>query len=339
MAHPLFTWAAETHVGLHRSHNEDRYDTFACPLGTAFIVCDGMGGHAAGDVAAALAIQRIKELLLNATFEQPVSYWLRRAFFHAHQGIHAYTQQQYGSEGMGTTAVILLITPQGEAWWAHTGDSRLYLLRQGALYRLTHDHSYVSFLVDSGFISPEAAFGHPQSNQLLFTIGSSGSYTMVEASSYPFRVKKGDIFLLCSDGISGLIPDDQIAEKLKSRVPLVERTKSLIHAALQAGGYDNATAITVEIISEPYAASNKPLWGTIAVGVLTLVVGFLLGQVVSLSSKDVSLGSKDYKLPSSGSTHLPISPKKDSSLSTRGLRDSASPSVPNAQKIPGRRPS
>ncbi len=287
MAQELFTWAAETHVGNHREHNEDRYDSFICPLGTVFVVCDGMGGHEAGDVAATMAIQRIKDMLQKAPPTGSIPYWLRRAFFHAHYDIQNYGQMHYGSGGMGTTAVALLITPQGEAWWAHTGDSRLYLLREGKLHRLTHDHSYVSLLVDAGYITPESAFGHPQSNQLLFTLGTSNAYTVVEASSYPIKVQKGDIFLLCSDGVSGLIPDEQISAILAQSISLPDKARHLIQAALQAGGYDNATAILVEVLRSPVQSSMaRPAaisrWGLVLTSIVALSVGFLIGQAIPL---------------------------------------------------------
>ncbi|MCX8111767.1 MAG: protein phosphatase 2C domain-containing protein [Bacteroidia bacterium] len=283
-----FVWAVETHVGYHREHNEDQYASFSCPMGTAFIVCDGMGGHAAGDVAAALAIQKIKEILDTARPTYPVAYWLRRAFFHAHHQIQAYAQRTYDTLTMGTAAALLLITPEGEAWWAHTGDSRLYLLREGRLHRLTHDHSYVHFLVDSGYISPESAFGHPQSNQLIFTLGASSHLTVVDVSPYPLRIQKGDLFLLCSDGLSGLVPDERIAELLQANKAVADRVRSLIHAALDAGGYDNITALLIEITAasnDPKASSKGRLWTTIGLGIGAMLIGFLIGQVVPLRTR------------------------------------------------------
>lgn len=289
----LFTWAAETHVGHHRDHNEDRYAVFDCPLGTAFIVCDGMGGHAAGDVAANLATQKVRELLQNATPDQPISYWLRRALFHAHHAIQNQGQLTYGAGNMGTTAVLLLLTPQGEAWWAHTGDSRLYLFRNGQLHQLTHDHSYVAFLVDSGYISPESAFGHPQSNQLLFTLGTSAPYTVVDAATYPLFLYRGDALLLCTDGVSGLIPEEEIRHILSQRKPPAERVQQLIHAALNAGGYDNATALLVEITQRTTTGvspspSRISLWVLPLVTALALLMGFLAGQLFPLQVQDPS---------------------------------------------------
>lgn len=323
-----FTWAAETHVGHHRDHNEDRFDAFDCPLGTAFLVCDGMGGHAAGDVAASLAIQKVRELLQHATPDQPVSYWLRRALFHAHYAIQNQGQLAYGTGGMGTTAVLLLLTPHGEAWWAHAGDSRLYLLRSGQLHRLTHDHSYVALLVDSGYISPESAFGHPQSNQLLFTLGTSAPYTVVDAATYPLILQRGDAFLLCTDGVSGLLPDEAIRDILNQRVAPADRVRRLIHAALDAGGYDNATALLVEVsqASAPVRVSARAwrvgAWMLPLVGGLALLTGFLVGQVFPLRASG-----------SSARINLPAPPYHDSipahlKAAPAGSQDS----------IPGQRP-
>ncbi|MCX7607463.1 MAG: protein phosphatase 2C domain-containing protein [Bacteroidia bacterium] len=264
-----YTWAAETHQGHHRSHNEDRYAVFTCPLGEAFVVCDGMGGHAAGDVAATLAVQRIKELLEKASITYPVDYWLRRALHYAHQAIQEYSQQTYGMSYMGTTAVVLLLTSSGEAWWAHTGDSRLYLFREQRLWALTHDHSYVSLLVDAGHLSPEAAFGHPQSNQLLFSLGASQDFTLAEASSYPLSLNKGDVFLLCSDGLSGFVPPEELRSILSAPLTPAEKVRKLISLALQAGGYDNITAIVIEssssmAISRSFSRLVRLAWILIA---------------------------------------------------------------------------
>ncbi|MCX7763885.1 MAG: protein phosphatase 2C domain-containing protein [Bacteroidia bacterium] len=318
-----YSWAAETHVGHHRDHNEDRYDAFECPLGHAFIVCDGMGGQAAGDVAATIAIQKVKEFLSTVHPTQPIPYWLRRAIFHAHYAIQNHAQMVYGASGMGTTIVLLLLTPQGEAWWAHTGDSRLYLLREGRLLRLTHDHSYVSLLVDSGFITPEGAFGHPQSNQLLFTLGGSSSITVVDVPAHPLPLRAKDLFLLCSDGVSGLVPDDQIAAILNQKSPLPERVKSIIHAALHAGGYDNATAILVEVKKSGASAPKAGIsvWGALAMTVVALLSGFFMGQMIpfqpfSSSAKDSTSASSpsNPKVPNMLKSQLPP-PKEAESIS------------------------
>lgn len=277
-----YTWAAETHRGHHRDHNEDRYSVFDTPLGEAFMVCDGMGGHAAGDVAATLAIQQAKLLLEQASPAYSPAYWLRRALYYAHQSILQHAQGNYGASSMGTTAVLLLLTPEGKAWWAHTGDSRLYLLREGQLHSLTHDHSYVSLLVDTGHLSPEATFGHPQSNQLLFTLGGSQGITVVDACSFPTQVQQGDRFLLCTDGLSGLVPDDTLAQLLAQPIPPAEIVRMLIQAALDAGGYDNITAIVVEVgqlPSKPLASAAAPPWRNRLLLLLGGVILFLLGML------------------------------------------------------------
>lgn len=282
-----FTWAAETHVGLHRTHNEDRYAVFSCPIGEVFVVCDGMGGHAAGDIAATLAVEKIKELLSHAsprTYSIP--YWLRRAFFHASQSIYQYSRQNYGVDSMGTTAGLLLITPEGEAWWAHTGDSRIYYMHGDALYLLTHDHSFVSFLVDAGHIRPEEAFGHPHSNQLLFSLGTTDGYFLVEVSTFPIHIQKGDLFLLCSDGVSGLLPEDILREKLRTGDSPSNTVRSLIEGALAAGGYDNATALLVKVTGEKRASLRASprrvsLWGALLIALVVFAGGVVGGWYLS----------------------------------------------------------
>lgn len=274
----LCSYAAETHVGHHRSHNEDSYAIFSCPLGEVFVVCDGMGGHAAGDIAAQMAVEQIKAFLAGADRRYKPSYWLRRALHHAHAAILQAGHGQYGVPHMGTTAVVLLLTPAGEAWWAHTGDSRLYLLREGTLYQLTHDHSYVSLLADSGHISPEATFGHPQSNQLLFSLGATQSFTLVEASTFPLSVQKMDLFLLCSDGLSGLVPEEEIRRRLAEKKPLPDKARSLIQAALEAGGYDNTTVVLVSCERSRAARERSfPVPRGLLAGILLVLAGFLAG--------------------------------------------------------------
>ncbi len=263
-----------THVGYHREHNEDLYAVFSSPVGEVFLLCDGMGGHGAGDVAARVAVDRIKEVLGGASAAHSPAYWLRRAFYEAHHAILEASQRGYGALHMGTTAVALLLTPTGEAWWAHTGDSRLYLWRRDRLSPLTHDHSYVSYLVDSGQIAPEAAFDHPHSNQLLFSLGGAQGFTLIEACSYPLRVQRGDRFLLCSDGVSGLVPEKRIEATLAAKKSPTELAQDLIAQALAAGGHDNATVIVVEVAGAPAEASVRESLWKVGLGVLA---GFLIG--------------------------------------------------------------
>ncbi len=247
-------WASETHIGHHRQINEDRYAVFECPLGQVFVVCDGMGGHEAGEVAATIAIQAIQETLSQATPDYPPDYWLRRSLNTAHLAVHQAPQKGLGSPQMGTTAVVLLLTSQNEAWWAHIGDSRLYLFRNGKLYSLTRDHSLVAWYVESGFITPAQAHRHPESNQLLLSLGGSKDIFLVEAPSIPLSIQSGDLFLLCSDGLSGYVSEAAITQILSSPKPLSEKVRNLVHAALAEGGYDNVTVLLVS----PNAQAPKP---------------------------------------------------------------------------------
>ncbi len=267
-------WASETHIGHHRQINEDRYAVFECPLGQVFVVCDGMGGHEAGEVAATIAIQAIQETLSQATPDYPPDYWLRRSLNTAHLAVHQAPQKGLGSPQMGTTAVVLLLTSQNEAWWAHIGDSRLYLFRNGKLYSLTRDHSLVAWYVESGFITPAQAHRHPESNQLLLSLGGSKDIFLVEAPSIPLSIQSGDLFLLCSDGLSGYVSEAAITQILSSPKPLSEKVRNLVHAALAEGGYDNVTVLLVS----PNAQAHKPTPKRLphVIGMALLVSGIAL---------------------------------------------------------------
>lgn len=270
-------WAAETHIGHHRQINEDRYAVFECPLGQVFVVCDGMGGHEAGEIAATIAIQAIQETLAQATSEHPPDYWLRRSLNTAHLAVYQAPQKGLGSPQMGTTAVVLLLTPENEAWWAHIGDSRLYLLRNGKLYRLTRDHSLVAWYVESGFITPAQAYRHPESNQLLFSLGSSKDIFLVEASAIPLPLQSGDLLLLCSDGLSGYVSEAAISQILNSSAPLSEKARTLVHAALSEGGYDNITVLLVSPNTQSPKPTPKRLPRMIGMGLLVSGIALFAG--------------------------------------------------------------
>lgn len=274
----MASFASESHVGYHRRVNEDRYAEIACPLGTAYVVCDGIGGHGAGDVAAAVAIEAVQKTLQQASIgPYAPDYWLRRAIQAAHYSVLKAPQMGLGTANMGTTLVLLLLTPQGQAWWAHVGDSRLYLWRQGRLHRLTRDHSLVWWYVEAGHLTPEQSFGHPESNQLLLSIGTSRDLLLVEANTYPLEVQANDLFLLCSDGLTAYVPEERIAQILASKkTSLSEKVRQLIHAALEAGGYDNITVTLVAPASEK-TKSKRQAAVSLGIGLMGLGLAALLG--------------------------------------------------------------
>ncbi len=266
-------WAAESDIGLHRQANEDRYQVFSCPIGEVYAVCDGMGGHGAGDVAATYALEAVQRLLSQAQPHERPDYWLRRSIQAAHATIQEAARGSIGAAHMGTTIVLLLLTPVGEAWWAHIGDSRLYLYRQNHLHALTRDHSLVSWYLETGLITPHQTFRHPESNQLLYSLGGGSSLFLIESNSIPLRLEKGDLFLLCSDGLSGYVSETHIAQTLASSAPLPEKVKALIRAASEAGGYDNATVLLVAPHPTVRPAQERLLK---TVGLALLIVGMSL---------------------------------------------------------------
>lgn len=321
------TWAAETHLGLHRQINEDRYVVFACPLGEVFVVCDGMGGHEAGEVAATLAIQTIQVVLSQARAGERPDYWLRRSLHTAHLAIQQAPDQGMGSPHMGTTAVVLLITPTGEAWWAHVGDSRLYLYRQGQLHTLTRDHSLVAWYVEAGFITPAQAHRHPESNQLLLSLGGGKDIFLVEASPVPLKVQAGDLFLLCSDGLSGYVPEEAITQILGRAQPLSEKVKAFIQAALNEGGYDNVTALLVAAQSGAFPSSRKRV--PYLVGLSLLLTGIVL--LAGMGGFYLSKMESRAPVPTDSVQVQPQSPA-DSLRPDTSKHDSAAPAPPMPAK-------
>ncbi len=303
-------WAVETHIGHHRQINEDRYGVFECPLGQVFVVCDGMGGHEAGEIAATIAIRSIQETLSQATLDYSPDYWLRRSLNAAHLAVYQAPQKGLGAPHMGTTAVVLLLTPQNEAWWAHIGDSRLYLFRNGRLRPLTRDHSLVAWYVESGLITPAQAHRHPESNQLLLSLGGTNDIFLVEASSIPLFLQPGDLFLLCSDGLSGYVSEAAIMQVLSSPQPLSEKVRRLVHAALSEGGYDNITVLLVS----PDTQNNK---------IVPKRLSYLAGMVLLLSGIALLAGLGGFYLSEKIASSTPQNTTGSTLTAPPDFRDSS----------------
>lgn len=230
-----------TDIGLIREKNEDRYRAEITPDGVLLVVCDGMGGHAGGETASEIAVNSI------------VSFWQSARYGHTRQALdeclhYANAQilecaaQNPKLSGMGTTACISLIKNNGETWYAHIGDSRIYHYQasQEKLLRLTKDHSMVQGMVDNGLITQEEAEHHPNRNRILKTLGVHEDITP-EICPKPLMLEKGDMILLCSDGLSGMVDDQHIQVILKDESSLSQKGTDLINMAKKNGGEDNIT--------------------------------------------------------------------------------------------------
>lgn len=241
-----------TNVGKVRSANEDNYGDTMTPNGHLFVVCDGMGGHVGGAKASSIAVSSIIEYFMREQYGNLIQA-IDRSLSFANEQIFANAMSDPTLKGMGTTAVVLIITGD-DCYIGHVGDSRIYLKSDNKLYRITKDHSFVQTLVDSGVISDDEAESHPNKNQILKALGTS---SVVEGtiSQKALKVKAGDVFLLCSDGLNGMVNDKGLEMMLQGE-NLQLSGDNLIRAALDAGGTDNITATIVAIDDSVYGKST-----------------------------------------------------------------------------------
>lgn len=231
-------WAASTDVGRVRDHNEDAYLT-GDPL---FAVADGMGGHQAGEVAARVAIDTLADAAPQAPggAERELPDAIRRA----NQTILEQASGDPSLEGMGTTLTVLL-AGSDRIHLAHVGDSRAYLFRDGELRMLTEDHTLVQRMVREGRLTPAEAEIHPQRSILTRALGVEGDLEVDQASH---EVHPGDRLLLCSDGLSSMVPDREIRRVLDEVADPKMACDALVEAANQAGGFDNVTVVVVDLL-------------------------------------------------------------------------------------------
>ncbi len=234
---------ALTDKGRLRPNNEDRVAHFQTRQGAIWMVCDGMGGHAAGEKAAELAVRAVADYFHKAPDKSPYKL-LEEALFEANHAIYTVAQANPQYRKMGTTCVLALFQ-DGKVYYGHAGDSRLYHYRKGRLQQKTVDHSYVQFLISQGMLTPEQAEFHPRRHIILRAIGLSPR-PEPEIAPEPLEVQGGDMLLLCSDGLTGMVSDQRIAEIMGLRLPLAQRAKELIREANDAGGVDNISVILVE---------------------------------------------------------------------------------------------
>jgi protein phosphatase len=232
-------------VGCVRQVNEDRGSWLHNEQGALLLVADGMGGHAAGEVASSLAVEVIRRAYAEA--DTAIEQTLERAFHAANREIYQAAGRDKTRQGMGTTCTALLLR-DGLAYCAHVGDSRLYLVRNDEIYLMSEDHSAVMDLVRRGLLTLQTARHHEDKNVILRALGTQAK---VEVSVWdkPFPVQAGDAFVLCSDGLYDLVEDDEIKQavlKLKPQ-PACEH---LLALALQRGGHDNVTVGVLKVVAK-----------------------------------------------------------------------------------------
>ena len=231
----MLAWGARTDIGLVRSHNEDSFLVQA----PVFAVCDGMGGHAAGEVASSIAVETIAanaplhadDVLLGAAVEA------------ANAKVIEGAKTGKGKPGMGCTASCILVEKNKVAI-AHVGDSRIYLLHAGALVRLTHDHSYVEELVDAGEITADEARVHPSRSIITRALGN-------DPDMY------ADHFTLEVDGLSSMVEDSEIEDIAVSCVDPQTAADNLVSAALAGGGHDNVTVVVVDVLDDGSSEARR----------------------------------------------------------------------------------
>jgi len=238
--------AARSDVGMVRSGNEDSFFAEADSRRGVFVVADGMGGHAAGEVASEMAVQIVSRALLQieSVLAPEAANRTAQAMRDANRAIYDRMLAENDKQGMGTTASVLVLSDD-HYLIAQIGDSRIYMLRDGALVQLTKDHSYVQEQVDAGLLTPEQARYHPYSNVITRCVGAGES---VEPDLYSGEVKAGDVFLVASDGLTGMVDDRRLQQLLLSRSGPGRIVDSLISDANGRGGLDNITAIVVQVV-------------------------------------------------------------------------------------------
>ena len=237
------TCAGRTDVGIIRSGNEDNF--LMVPDKGVFIVADGMGGHAAGEVASEMAVRVIAREVgsLQGLNDEQVAERMRLSIRAANGAIFERTLTEHDKRGMGTTVTALTLFAN-RFLIGQVGDSRAYLLRDGKLAQVTKDHSYVQEQVDAGYLTPEQARTHPYSNVITRCVGANAD---VMPDVYVGSVRERDLFLLASDGLTGMLEDPQLAEIMKNGLQPQEQVDTLIEEANRHGGLDNITAIMVRI--------------------------------------------------------------------------------------------
>jgi serine/threonine protein phosphatase PrpC len=239
---------AKTDLGRVRENNEDKFEFYIpddelilASRGQVFVVCDGMGGHAAGQIASELACKTFIDVYLSHPGSDPKEA-LSTAIHAANRWVFLTARSNVARKDMGTTLSALVLL-QDKAYCIQVGDSRIYRLRAGELTQITQDHTFVNELVRAGTITPEEAINHPRKNVITRAVGVE---EIVAPDFFEFDIVEGDTYFLCSDGVMNHVDDDNILQILSANGPAAAAWK-IVGQALLGGGSDNTTAVVLKV--------------------------------------------------------------------------------------------
>ncbi|NLW23162.1 MAG: Stp1/IreP family PP2C-type Ser/Thr phosphatase [Tissierellia bacterium] len=237
----------KTDAGRVRDINQDAYYVSSNEEYPLFIVADGMGGHKAGEVASRMAIEIISKKLIESLKnlildDKGIQDLIKESIFLANEEIYQKSLEDEKFSGMGTTVILAYVT-DNKIFIGHVGDSRAYLLRKGVLHQITQDHTLVEELIKNGSISREEAKHHPQRNIITRAVGTSKN---IDLDLIIEQKYKDDILLLCSDGLTNMLKDEEIRESLLTNKDIQIACEDLIRLSNDRGGYDNITVLAVK---------------------------------------------------------------------------------------------
>lgn len=257
-------FAGDTHVGMKREQNED--SLLILPEEDLFIVADGMGGHASGEIASKLAVDTVKGFYNDTAADEEITWPFKTGKeddYHANrlitslklanQRIFEASSAQSQLRGMGTTAVGAYLS-EGKLYVAHVGDSRCYRFRRGVLEGITEDHSLLNDFRKSLSLTPEEERNFPHKNIIVRALGMKDT---VEVDLQVLDPEKDDIYLLCSDGLTGEVEDDEMQRVLQDEKSLIKTCHRLVQMANEAGGRDNITLIVLKVLEDDQEAFTE----------------------------------------------------------------------------------
>lgn len=292
---PHLNVAAHSHTGETRTNNEDRYSVTAYRMERSSIpallaiVADGIGGHNAGEVASDLAVETIVNRLTASRIKEPL-FQLQAAIMEANEVVAQAARTNDDQQGMGSTVVTAWIIGT-RLYTANVGDSRIYFLREGILQQTSIDHTWVQEAIDHEIIQPDQARDHPQAHVLRRYIGAPrqtepdlrlrlkvDESDKQSQANQGLTLQSGDMLLLCTDGLTDLVDDDEIQQVLIENDPL-QAVERLTDMALERGGHDNITIVILEVppISQQQASVYKRFSRLILLLISLLALGFLIG--------------------------------------------------------------